>query len=52
MSVSEKRGIFWGLMILIFGILFLAHNLGFLSYEVWSLWPLILIILGIKKLLF
>ena len=46
---------FWGLLIIIIGLLFLGVNMGWWSGVVWSqlwaLWPLILIILGLRALL-
>lgn len=46
--------IFWGLLLIIFGGLFLLQNLGFLSFHfgnLWRLWPLFLIYWGFSSLL-
>jgi len=43
-------GLFWGFLLLILGLWFLAKDLGFISLNV-SIWPVILIILGIWMLL-
>jgi hypothetical protein len=47
-----RRGsIFWGLILVLAGALFLLSNLGFLRVNVWNLiWPLFLIALGIAFL--
>jgi hypothetical protein len=47
-----KRGsIFWGIILVLAGILFLLSNLGFLKVNVWNLiWPLFLIALGLAFL--
>jgi hypothetical protein len=43
----RRNNIFWGLLILIIGILLLLSNLGILTINIWSvLWPLGLILLG------
>ncbi len=44
---KEEASIFWGIIVLIVGIFFLIHNLGFnLSWLV-KFWPLIIVALGI-----
>lgn len=46
--------IFWGLLLIIFGGLFLLQNLGYLSFHfgnLWRLWPLFLIYWGFSALL-
>ncbi len=46
--------IFWGLLLIIFGGLFLLQNLGYLSFQlgnIWRLWPLFLIYWGFSALL-
>ena len=46
--------IFWGLLLIIFGGLFLLQNLGYLSFHfgnLWRLWPLFLIYWGFSSLL-
>jgi hypothetical protein len=40
----RRSAIFWGGMLVLFGILFLLSNLGFLEINIWSLfWPVLLI---------
>lgn len=46
--------VFWGLLLIIFGGLFLLQNLGYLSFQfgnLWRLWPLFLIYWGFSALL-
>lgn len=46
--------VFWGLLLIIFGGLFLLQNLGYLSFHfgnLWRLWPLFLIYWGFSALL-
>lgn len=46
--------IFWGLLLIIFGGLFLLQNMGYLSFHfgnLWRLWPLFLIYWGFSSLL-
>ena len=50
---SEKgKGVFWGILLLVAGVLILLHNLGYVSGNVWRWWPVILIIIGLKKLIY
>lgn len=43
--------IFWGLVIIVVGVLFLAQNLGFIQdYSFWKYLPALLIILGVYQL--
>ncbi len=44
-----RRGnLFWGIILIVFGILFLLNNLGILKIDVWGLiWPSLLIVAGI-----
>jgi hypothetical protein len=38
-----------GVVLVIFGVLFLLQNLGYFTYDIWNLfWPLILIAIGLK----
>lgn len=39
--------IFWGLVLLVVGVFFLADNLGFLPFNPGLLWPVLIILLGI-----
>jgi len=53
MANTKKESLFWGLIILILGMLFLLKNFG-LEINVWHLlgkyWPLILIYIGLKNI--
>jgi len=53
MSSTKKESLFWGLIILVLGMLFLLKNFG-LSINVWHLlgkyWPLILVYIGVKNI--
>lgn len=55
MANNKKESLFWGLIILILGMLFLLKNFG-LEINVWHLlgkyWPLILIYIGLKNIYF
>jgi len=42
------RQIFWGLVILAIGVLFMLRNLDYLHFRVGDLWPVLLILLGIE----
>jgi hypothetical protein len=46
--------IFWGVILILFGVLFLLQNLGYLSFQfgnLWKLWPLALVYWGFSALL-
>ena len=45
-----RGGLFWGILFLVLGLWFLAKDLGYISFSV-SIWPVILIILGVLMLL-
>jgi hypothetical protein len=52
----SSRNIVWPIVLLILGLLFLAHNLGYLGFSelkaiLATWWPLILIALGIAGLI-
>lgn len=53
MTNTKKESLFWGLIILVLGMLFLLKNFG-LEVNVWHLigkyWPLILIYIGMKNI--
>jgi lia operon protein LiaF len=53
MSNTKKESLFWGLIILVLGTLFLLKNFG-LEINVWHLlgkyWPLILVYIGVKNI--
>ncbi|MDO9088336.1 MAG: DUF5668 domain-containing protein [Anaerolineaceae bacterium] len=51
MRRSNFNQIFWGLVIMVVGVLFLAQNLGYIKdYSFWKYLPAILIILGLYQL--
>ena len=54
MSESERpRGgskVFWGLLLILIGVLILLDNLGYLTHDIIRFWPVLVIIWGIKKL--
>jgi predicted membrane protein len=51
MRRSNFNQIFWGLVIIIVGVLFLAQNLGYIQdYSFWKYLPALLIILGLYQL--
>jgi hypothetical protein len=42
---------FWGTILVIFGLAFLLKNLGFISGGVWDIaWPLLVIVFGVSLL--
>jgi Domain of unknown function (DUF5668) len=47
--------LFWGLVVIVLGVLFLAANLGWIDVgfvlSLWRLWPLILVVIGLNLLL-
>jgi len=53
MTNTKKESLFWGLIILVLGLLFLMKNFGF-EINIWHLlgkyWPLILIYIGLKNI--
>jgi hypothetical protein len=49
---GRGRGIFWGLLLLVVGVLIILHNLGYISGSIWRWWPIILIVVGLKKLIY
>jgi lia operon protein LiaF len=55
MANTKKESLFWGMIILVLGLLFLLKNFGF-ELDVWDLigkyWPLILIYIGLKNIYF
>ncbi len=42
---------FWPLAMIAMGLIFLASNLGLLPAAMWSLWPIILIVVGLGGLI-
>jgi len=53
MANTKRESLFWGLIILVLGMLFLLKNFG-LEINIWHLlgkyWPLILITIGLKNI--
>lgn len=53
MSKRKQESLFWGVVLLIIGILFLLDNLSF-HIDVWEIigdyWPVILIAIGAKNI--
>ena len=52
---SEREGVVWPMLLVILGLLFLAHNLEFIQWRqlrdiLSTWWPLILIALGLAQL--
>jgi Domain of unknown function (DUF5668) len=49
--VSTRRGVFWPLLLIALGLIFLLQNFGFISGVSWlavaSLWPLLLVLIGL-----
>ena len=53
MSNKKQESLFWGIVLLLIGAIFLMDNLG-IDIDVWIIvedyWPLILIAIGIKQI--
>jgi hypothetical protein len=51
-SEKSRRGgkVFWGLVLILVGVLILLDNLGYLRNDIIRFWPVLVIIWGIKKL--
>ena len=52
---SDREGLVWPMVLVVLGVLFLAHNLDFLQWRqlrdiLSTWWPLILIALGLAQL--
>jgi hypothetical protein len=49
--VTARRGVFWPLLLIAVGLIFLLQNFGFISGVSWlaiaSLWPLLLVLIGL-----
>ena len=49
--MSPRRGVFWPLLLIALGLVFLLQNFGFISGVSWlaiaSLWPLLLVLIGL-----
>jgi len=54
MSKKKQESLFWGIVLLLVGVLFLADNLGF-DIDIWDIiadfWPVVLIGIGLKGVL-
>jgi hypothetical protein len=50
---SRRRGnkVFWALVLIAIGALILLHNLGYIGEDIIRYWPVIIILLGIKRLI-
>lgn len=55
MSQKKQETLFWGVILLLLGILFLIDNMG-VNIDVWDVftkfWPLILIGIGAKNIIY
>ncbi|MCJ7496983.1 MAG: DUF5668 domain-containing protein [candidate division Zixibacteria bacterium] len=49
---ENKKPVFTGFVLILIGLLFFLYNLGYISGDIWKFWPLILILWGIKKLIY
>ena len=52
---SDREGIVWPMVLVVLGVLFLAHNLDFIQWKqlrdiLSTWWPVILIALGLAQL--
>ena len=51
MNVRPRRGVFWPLLLIALGLIFLLQNFGFITGVSWlavaSLWPLLLVLIGL-----
>lgn len=54
MSKHRGESLFWGIILLLVGVLFLIQNLG-IDIDIWNIfmdyWPTILIAIGIKNII-
>ena len=48
---SKGNKIFWALVLIAIGVLFLLHNLGYVREDIIRFWPVLIILWGIKKLI-
>jgi lia operon protein LiaF len=53
MSKRKQESLFWGIVLLVIGLIFLVDNLG-VDIDVWQIigdyWPVILIAIGLKQI--
>jgi hypothetical protein len=48
----RRSGLFWGIILLLIGLLLLLNNLGIIAVEIWSaIWAVLLIVIGLGILL-
>jgi hypothetical protein len=49
---KHKRGnkVFWALVLIAVGVLILLNNLGYIREDIIRYWPVIIILLGVKRL--
>ena len=51
MKIKKRESLFWGIVLLFIGLIFLLDNFG-LDIDLWDVvteyWPMVLIIIGIK----
>jgi len=50
-EIRMPKRVFWPVVAVVMGLIFLASNLGMLPRSLWNLWPLILIVVGLGGLL-
>jgi lia operon protein LiaF len=55
MAKQKMESLFWGLIIILIGVLFLINNMGWGDIDIWELigkfWPVILIYIGVKNII-
>ena len=55
MAKQKMESLFWGLIIILIGVLFLVNNMGWGDIDIWELvgkfWPVILIYIGVKNII-
>jgi hypothetical protein len=40
--------VLWGSAFIIAGVLWLLSNLGVIKFDIWQLWPLVFVIIGVQ----
>ncbi len=55
MSRSNSDSVFWGIVIILIGVIFFARNMEWTDLNIWELlgtyWPLILVYIGSKNII-
>ena len=55
MNKKKSETIFWGILIIILGLIFLSRNLGWTDFNIWEVtttyWPLVLIYIGARNII-